>query len=595
MPDDSPEKTFELGLVMAGAISAGAYTAGVMDFLLQALDAWHKVKDSAETNVLRHEVRIKALSGASAGGMTAGVLAAALGRPIEPVTDLQLGVLPNRQNPLYTSWVERVGADKLLAIDDLGGNAVNSLLNSTVLDAVADEFMKPHGAWVCSRPYVDDCLHVFLTLGNLNGIPYKIKFKGNGKYGHQMLLHKDYAHYVLHCVAVDYPNELLDFPVMLDGNEPGSPDWKGFRDAALATGAFPLALAPRLLERKMAYYATRLWLVPKKIKKMPSDHDCMLDIQADWQPLSIDEDRVGYLGERFSHTLNVDGGTFDNEPLELARRCLAGDDLVNPREPDKAHRMVVLIDPFPKDNDNPLAEIHDLDIVNMAGKLVGAMKNNARFKPEELELAQDQDCYSRYLIGPVRDWARANESPIACGCLGGFSGFLSRKFRQHDFQLGRRNCQSFLWKHFTIPLADAKNNVAFKKSWSVLNNLAGLHPILQQEYATFGVPIIPLMPEVHPRGEELKNDRQQNGKGSYEVPLLSWTDLQLTQRDLEDLRQPLVGRVCKLADVLMARFTANKFQRLCLNWLFSSKYEMLADVALEKIRSDLAQNGLFSD
>ena len=29
-------KSFELGLVMAGAISAGAYTAGVVDFLLQA-------------------------------------------------------------------------------------------------------------------------------------------------------------------------------------------------------------------------------------------------------------------------------------------------------------------------------------------------------------------------------------------------------------------------------------------------------------------------------------------------------------------------------------------------------------------------------
>jgi hypothetical protein len=32
---------FEIGLVMAGAVSAGAYTAGVVDFLIQALDQWH--------------------------------------------------------------------------------------------------------------------------------------------------------------------------------------------------------------------------------------------------------------------------------------------------------------------------------------------------------------------------------------------------------------------------------------------------------------------------------------------------------------------------------------------------------------------------
>jgi predicted patatin/cPLA2 family phospholipase len=37
-------KTFEIGLVMAGAISAGSYTAGVIDFLIHALDAWEGEK-----------------------------------------------------------------------------------------------------------------------------------------------------------------------------------------------------------------------------------------------------------------------------------------------------------------------------------------------------------------------------------------------------------------------------------------------------------------------------------------------------------------------------------------------------------------------
>ena len=41
MPLRTPARnTFELGLVMAGAASAGAYTAGVIDFLFEALQAW---------------------------------------------------------------------------------------------------------------------------------------------------------------------------------------------------------------------------------------------------------------------------------------------------------------------------------------------------------------------------------------------------------------------------------------------------------------------------------------------------------------------------------------------------------------------------
>lgn len=39
-----PPGTFELGLCMAGAVSAGAYTAGVLDLLIEALDAFEAEK-----------------------------------------------------------------------------------------------------------------------------------------------------------------------------------------------------------------------------------------------------------------------------------------------------------------------------------------------------------------------------------------------------------------------------------------------------------------------------------------------------------------------------------------------------------------------
>ena len=41
---------FEIGLTLTGSVSAGAYTAGVIDFLLQALDEWDKAKQSDRQN-----------------------------------------------------------------------------------------------------------------------------------------------------------------------------------------------------------------------------------------------------------------------------------------------------------------------------------------------------------------------------------------------------------------------------------------------------------------------------------------------------------------------------------------------------------------
>jgi hypothetical protein len=67
-------REFQIALAMSGAISAGAYTAGVFDFLIQALDEWENARtgkyleqgDDPGT-IPNHFVGIKAMSGASAG------------------------------------------------------------------------------------------------------------------------------------------------------------------------------------------------------------------------------------------------------------------------------------------------------------------------------------------------------------------------------------------------------------------------------------------------------------------------------------------------------------------------------------------------
>ena len=60
-------RTFEIGLVMAGSISAGAYTAGVIDFLVQALDQWEQAKGGPDPDCPRHNVGSRSWRGPRAG------------------------------------------------------------------------------------------------------------------------------------------------------------------------------------------------------------------------------------------------------------------------------------------------------------------------------------------------------------------------------------------------------------------------------------------------------------------------------------------------------------------------------------------------
>jgi hypothetical protein len=147
----------------------------------------------------------------------------------------------------------------------------------------------------------------------------------------------------------------------------------------------------------------------------------------------------------------VDGGTLNNEPFEIVRwtiRDLNNDR--NSRDPRTANRAVVLIAPVPPQSVsdfNQLGKDRDLGMGFVGKTLIPALIDQARFKASDLIAASDPTVYSRYLISPKRD---GNTPALACGSLYAFGGFLDEQFREHDFQLGRRNCQWFLLTHFTL-------------------------------------------------------------------------------------------------------------------------------------------------
>ncbi|MBB4189273.1 hypothetical protein GGE07_005955 [Sinorhizobium terangae] len=165
---DGSKPTFEIGIAMSGAISAGAYSAGVFDFLIQALDAWEKAKAEGAPDLPDYDVRLKALSGASAGAITAAIGVIAAGGREAPATFPSPA--PGSQDirftlgRLYRSWVTRPtlvspdGSPDLLSLEDLaGGRPVISVLNANVLTAIGAEALEATGT-LSPRPYVASSL-----------------------------------------------------------------------------------------------------------------------------------------------------------------------------------------------------------------------------------------------------------------------------------------------------------------------------------------------------------------------------------------------------------------------------------------------------
>lgn len=112
---------FHVSLAMSGAISAGAYTAGVFDFLIQALDEWENARTGKYLEkggdpgaIPNHFVGIKAMSGASAGALTAAIGAVALADADQTPVEFDTRRVGEQKvkcylPKLYETWVVKPG------------------------------------------------------------------------------------------------------------------------------------------------------------------------------------------------------------------------------------------------------------------------------------------------------------------------------------------------------------------------------------------------------------------------------------------------------------------------------------------------------
>lgn len=427
-----PDGVFELGLVLGGTVSAGAYTAGVLDFLIEALDNWEvqKKKDAAAPN---WKITLKAVAGTSGGGVLAATLAKVLAWDFPHVSNVPQA--PAVDNPFYHVWVESLDIRRMLSTEDLDGDEkIQSVINSAcrfeAANYVAHYSQSPSNTR--ARGYHADPLPVFLTLTNLKGVPCKVDW-GNGL-SQAYLNHADYARLA---VFIGGGNDRVrpdEFGVSTNPAA-GFISWPDAAQFALGTSAFPMGFPLQGLSRPLEHYRYRPWVIPGDGNTVP---DKVVPAQIDWSRLATGAQQIV---DPTYHFLAADGGVIDNEPVELCRRELAGMLGRNDRQGNLAKRALLLVDPFADAPD--LGSEHFTGLPDEASSLIRCMKNQGRYDSQDMLLAGDPNCFSRFMITAKRG-SEVGGKAIATACLGAFGGFLSPKFRQHDYFLGRKNCQDFL-------------------------------------------------------------------------------------------------------------------------------------------------------
>jgi hypothetical protein len=402
-------------------------------------------------------VVIEGFSGASAGGLCAALAALVLQEEFDHVADAtKLGT----NNRLYESWVNRTDIRGLLTTRDLDRpGPLVSLLDSTLLDDVAAYGLTRGPRPETPRPYVSPDLTVFLSLTNLRGVLYSLNGLSPGGVEETTSFFGDRIRFQTVRPDSQRPLGAAAYPVDLETEE-------GFAllgNAAMATGAFPAFLAPRVLTRRHSDYTPPLW----------ETHEA--GVMDDAVPLS--PSFPPGMADPFE-TLNVDGGVTNNDPYNYAHDYLAAldpprEDHQLERDPCKADRAVVSIAPFPTmasyavDYD----PLHNAGVLQVIARLFQALVSQSRFYGESLSHLMRGTTFCHFMVAPSdhelveelkHDAIHHKPIPKAlqCATLAAFGGFFERGFRAHDYELGRRNCQKFLLDHFVFPA----ENVVMKEA-----------------------------------------------------------------------------------------------------------------------------------
>jgi hypothetical protein len=304
-----------LAITIAGAVSLGSYEAGVLYEVLTA------IKQHNATAPPENQISIDVLTGASAGGMTAIILA----QKLLYSGDQFVGAY---DNPLYNTWVKTISLAGLQNTQKdeppLLSVFSSDLINQISSDVVTGRYKTNPLPAATRHPAVSDTIHLGVALTNLNGVDFGYEVKPEGKF-----------------IYIDYGDQMT--AVAAGAASDNEAFWTPLSQAAVACGAFPFAFRTKDLLRRRSEYPTN-----------------NLELWAD-DP------------HKFTYS---DGGILQNQPLGMAKNMV---DEIDPHATQN-ERYYMFVSPNAKDataNDNFHAD--NADYVQLLRRLVAVVLGQSSF------------------------------------------------------------------------------------------------------------------------------------------------------------------------------------------------------------------------
>jgi Patatin-like phospholipase len=308
---------FRLAITVAGAVSLGTYESGVLYEIIEAIGQ----HNSNPATPAGNKVVIDVLTGASAGGISATLLAQKL--------LYESGSLSGAYtNALYRAWVEDLQFEPLMALAP-AENPAQSILSSNHVDTVSARYLTQRYSTHLTvppdpHPATAGTVQLGLALSNLNGVDYQYVVHPGGTFTYTQFQDQLQA-------TIDNSADNIDF-------------WEPLRRAAVSCSAFPFAFKVRDLVRHKSEFDS-----PNVVFPLPF--------------------------ETFTYT---DGGTFQNQPLGLAK-SLVND--IDPTHTSPDPRFYLFIAPHAKTSvANTTFNEKNADFYTLASQLINAVFGQAGFQ-----------------------------------------------------------------------------------------------------------------------------------------------------------------------------------------------------------------------
>jgi predicted acylesterase/phospholipase RssA len=290
-------KKLKVAVVMAGGWSLGAFTGGAVWELVRQLHA-NRERDQYD------RCEIDVLAGAGAGALVAAALLRTLANPEGFAVAAAIARVGEAQR---AAWLEGVDFTRLMRNIEV---RKPSLLDRGAIDSLATELLSWPAGQQANPVLLGDRVLLGMTLLNFNGVPIRSSNTPALTDTLHTTLFRDYRTF-----CFDFGNSnTAPLPRWrhVAGERVHSADaWREIAATAVASGAFPIAFEPVVLQRYREEYG-HLW--PDELAER----------------------------DEFPFTYG-DGGTFNHMPMREAMDLISVQDANEP--PGSFERVLIFIDP----------------------------------------------------------------------------------------------------------------------------------------------------------------------------------------------------------------------------------------------------------